>query len=100
MNKDTIYSAMEMRELAKVCTYETFVSILRRHHMIYDKADGEWIDFEWTLGRRTFISSIGYDYRGTPYLSDYIQSIDPYADDYEDEYCLGIIQYFKQQQTT
>ena len=89
-----------MRELAKVCTYETFVNILKRHHMIYDRRDGEWIDFEWYLGRAMFTSCICYEHDGTPYLSDYIQSSNPSEDDNDDEYSFGSFLHFKQQQTT
>ena len=85
-----------MRELAKACTYERFVQILKKYRMIYDMQDGEWIDFTWTIGRYEFDSCVGYDYDGTPHLSDCISYYNPEEDEDEDcDYFFPDMIYFK-----
>ena len=62
--------------------------------MIYDMSEGEWIDFTWSLGCYNFDTCIGYDYDGTPRLSDCISYFD--ADEEDDcEYFLTHLTYFR-----
>lgn len=71
IRKEDFLSVLQIREMAKACTLEQFRNFLDTHYeiRINEVSDGEWIDFDF----QNVSFTVGWDYDGCPYLSNWYQ---------------------------
>ena len=79
IKKEHLQQFLQIREFAKVCTYERFRDFICKHPCanIFDEWEEEYLDFDW----HNISCTIGFDYSGSPYLSSCFQYYEE-EDDY------------------